>query len=214
MDNLIIFINTNSGLIGTIIGIGGIAYAIYSNLKNKKKKILGIFIEDTWISSDLKEVNDISILYKYEPIINDFVISKIEIKNIGNDIIETENIADKKPIEFYAESGKLLGHKVIKEPDKGVSYFKPIEVDVDENFEGKKLRITFDFIEQNKDAIILVYYDRNNDVPIKYSGKIKNNGRIVDNTQSGKRYYYMVNGISFIIVLFSILISFLTILKK
>lgn len=190
----------NPNLFWCIIGILGgavLSFIIsrYFYVKGLKKKILRYNIKTEIIINELytNDIEELEIRYMSNRIYKLFV-SRIEISNVGNCIIENHDFLTSQPLSI-STNGLFINCK----QDKQISVFNDLGSDIYWNFNEENNLITFEYECLSKFACIYLTLFHTGD--IKINGILKN-GKII----SSDEFYKKKSGI---IILFAISFSFI-----
>lgn len=161
-----------SGIILTIF-FGILSYVFYR--KGIKKKKLSITSNSTiLVSKDLSNYNGLQISYNNEEI-KTLTNTSITIRNIGNDVIEDNDITPSDPI-IISTTNKFLSTN--GEEYKVTSSNKKVSTSV-QKIDDSKLQLSFDFLNPNNELSITLLHNGkisvNGDLKNGYVDKVSNN---------------------------------------
>lgn len=169
----------------TILSISGIILTIFFGILSyifyrkgiKKKKLLITSNSTILISEDLSNYNGLQISYNNEDV-KTLTSTTITIRNIGNDVIEKNDIIPSDPITFTT-TNKFLSTN--NEEYKVVSSNKKISASLLKNDESK-LQLDFDFINPKNELSVTLLH--NGDISI--NGDLKNGN--IDKISNNDKY--------------------------
>ena len=143
-------------------GIGGFLISLFFFHMGKKRKILSYKIQSTkLITEQISEIPNLEILYNNIKI-NNLTATNIEIKNVGNDVVEEDNFASLSPLKLQIDEGEIFSSYCVTDLTN-----KNINVSLDKD--NCDIFIHFEFIKPKSSFSILIYHTGN----LTLSGELK-----------------------------------------
>ena len=168
-------------IISFIITFLGFILAFIFYFKSKKVKKPRLESRSlNLLKESAEKIEGLKITYLNENIPN-ITITKLAIWNDGNDTINKSDIASADPLLITAkDTVHILEYKIIYQKNE-CSLF-----DIEEIESGKKLKVTFDFLDFQDGAVIQLLHTGNSSSDIEFKGTIKGVGKIGTNYSNKK----------------------------
>ena len=168
-------------IISFIITFLGFILAFIFYFKSKKVKKPRLESRSlNLLKESAEKIEGLKITYLNENIPN-ITITKLAIWNDGNDTINKSDIASADPLLITAkDTVHILEYKIIYQKNE-CSLF-----DIEEIESGKKLKVTFDFLDFQDGAVIQLLHTGNSSSDIEFGGTIKGVGKIGSNYSKNK----------------------------
>lgn len=162
-------INWNSSALWGIIGVvAGIFISLVFYLIGKKRRILTYNIQVTQlITEEISAIPNLEILYNKVKVDN-LTATNVELKNVGNEIIEKENFASLSPLQIHIENGDFFTFCVHDLTDDNTN------VHLEQSDDN--ISIIFEFLKPKSSFSLLIYHTG----VLEILGELKN-GKIIDN---------------------------------
>lgn len=160
-------------IISFIISLLGIVLAIIFYFKSKRLKKPRLESKSiNLLRESAEKIDGLKITYLSENIPN-ITITKLAIWNEGNETVNGSDIAQAHPLAIIAENDvKILEAKIIYTKNESN------EINIQEIESGKKLNVTFDYLDFEDGAVIQILHTGNSSEDIKFEGTIKGVGKI------------------------------------
>lgn len=160
-----------TGKIGQIlslsVGLLGLLYAVISNHRNKKRKIIQTRINSTnIITENANQIPNIKILYKDTPVVT-LTVSKVCVWNAGNDVIRKSDVSDTSPLAISVRKDfELFECRLLSVSDK--------DCNISLHQVNKKIVVEFAYLEPKQGFIIQIIHTGENSESLHISGIIIN----------------------------------------
>lgn len=153
-------------VIGFVVGVAGLLYAIYIARRDRKTKILRYSLVNSILIEDGQTLYPkLEVTYDGEKLDN-FVMTKVGIYNQGTDVIRMNDIAPNDPIQIsVSEDFRLLEFALIKSSNP-LNDFHVLKSS------DHVIHIEFDYIEPYDSAIIQLLHTSKDSSSISISGTI------------------------------------------
>lgn len=158
----------NQGWIGSLIGLFGILFAIYSHYKNRKvNELTYTFKSERVVGKNDKAPEDIEIIFKGKSV-ERVTNTQMTVWNSGNVTIEGKNIVEKDPVRVVISEGQEIISATILEKSSDANDFI---IRIDEK-NPNILEVKFDYLDASDGAVIeILHTDDKNFYKLK--GSIK-----------------------------------------
>lgn len=190
---------------GWIFGLISILLSIVFFIKGRKKKILHwTYNTNIFIDNKQTDVEELTVLFNGEQI-NRLFVTTLEIKNVGNQFISSNDIYEDHPLTIKAErDAGLLFTKVMSESNDTIKC-KIHTIDDSETLE-KIFQLSFDTFEVKDSVSVSIYHTEDRNTKFDVDGRIRG-GKIVDLVRRGNRIARIVLGMFcvFLGVIFTLL---------
>lgn len=144
-------IDWNSSALWGIIGlIGGALISLIFYIISKKRRILTYKIQTTTlITEEISAIPNLEISYNNTKVSN-LIATNIEIKNVGNEVIEGDYFASLLPLKLHIDSGEIFFYCISDSTDKNTN------VSLEKN--NGEVFIHFEFIKPKSSFHLLIYH--------------------------------------------------------
>ncbi|MFZ4847414.1 hypothetical protein ACOYX7_17310 [Enterococcus casseliflavus] len=158
----------NQGWIGSLIGLFGILFAIYSHYINRKVNELTYTVKsERVVGKNDKAPEDIEIIFKGKSV-ERVTNTQMTVWNSGNVTIEGKNIVEKDPVRIEISEGQEIISATILEKSSDANDFI---IKIDEN-NPNMLEVKFDYLDASDGAVIEILHTDNKNF-YKLKGSIK-----------------------------------------
>lgn len=160
--------NRYQGLIGTLLGIVGLVYAVYTYRKTRKHKHLDCsFTNANIISNRMSVFPKLDIMYDGKQLDN-FTVTKMYVTNLGTEVVRKEDVARLDPLRISMQDAEQL---VILDYASIYTTNRNNNISID-RISDKSVEFTFDYMEPKDSFAIQVLHTGQTAEAIAISGTV------------------------------------------